>query len=256
MRKIIFITGATSGIGKAVFEKFAAQNWDCIIVGRRVDILNKLAQEFSEKYPISIYPMVMDVQNKHDVFEKINALPKEWQNVDICFNNAGLALGKDSFDNADLKDWETMIDTNFKGVLYVSKAILPFMISNKKGYFINMGSTAAKEVYSEGNVYCASKSAIDVISKAMRIDLLPHNIKVSCIHPGAVDTEFSKIRFKGNQQMADNVYKGFLPLFGNDIADIVWYLANTPNNVCINDLTVTCIAQAGAHYILKNNHIK
>lgn len=255
MNKIIFISGATSGIGKSVVEKFASENWNCIIVGRRENILYDIAKELTNTYPISIYPIALDVQNKEDVFQKIRSLPTEWQSIDVCLNNAGLALGKDNFELADINDWDTMIDTNLKGLLYVSKAIVPFMIKHNKGYFINLGSTAAKDVYMDGNVYCATKSAVDSLSKAMRIDLLHHKIKVTAIHPGAVETEFSKIRFKGDELKANNVYKGFTPLYSNDIADIIWYLANTPHNICINDLTVTCISQANSLYFNKDENM-
>jgi 3-hydroxy acid dehydrogenase/malonic semialdehyde reductase len=165
-------------------------------------------------------------------------------------NNAGLALGRDSFENANLEDWETMIDTNVKGLLYASKAVLPMLIK-EKGHIINIGSTAGKEVYKDGNVYCASKHAVDAISKAQRIDLLPYQIKVTAIHPGAADTEFSVVRFKGDAEKAKAVYLGYTPLMAEDIADTVWYVANTPAHVCINDLVITCTAQANSMYLQK-----
>jgi 3-hydroxy acid dehydrogenase/malonic semialdehyde reductase len=192
------------------------------------------------------------VQNKEAVFNTIENLPDEWKNIDVLINNAGLALGRDFFDEANLNDWETMMNTNVNGLLYVSKAVLPFMIKNKKGHVINIGSTAGKEVYEKGNVYCASKFAVDAISQAMRIDLLKHKIKVTAINPGAAETEFSKIRFKGNEQQAAKVYKGFQPLSAENVADVIYYCATLPAHVCINDLTLTSIAQANSFYLHKD----
>jgi NADP-dependent 3-hydroxy acid dehydrogenase YdfG len=194
--------------------------------------------------------LVFDVQDKKAVFDNLQNLPSEWQAINILVNNAGLALGRDSFENANLDDWETMIDTNVKGLLYASKAILPMLIK-EKGHIINIGSTAGKEVYKDGNVYCASKHAVDAISKAQRIDLLQYQIKVTVIHPGAADTEFSVVRFKGDAEKAKAVYTGYTPLMAEDIADTVWYVANTPAHVCINDLVITCTAQANSMYLQK-----
>jgi NADP-dependent 3-hydroxy acid dehydrogenase YdfG len=194
--------------------------------------------------------LIFDVQDKKAVFENLQNLPAEWQAINILVNNAGLALGRDSFENANLEDWETMIDTNVKGLLYASKAVLPMLIK-EKGHIINIGSTAGKEVYKDGNVYCASKHAVDAISKAQRIDLLPYQIKVTAIHPGAADTEFSVVRFKGDAEKANAVYNGYTPLMAEDIADTVWYVANTPAHVCINDLVITCTAQANSMYLQK-----
>lgn len=251
MDKIILITGATSGFGKAIAEKFAANGWNCIITGRRKERLFELASALSSQNGIKTLPLVFDVQHKEEVFNHLANLPEEWQSIDVLVNNAGLALGRDSFDTASLDDWETMIDTNVKGLLYVSKAVLPFMIGRNKGHIINMGSTAAKEVYPNGNVYCASKSAVDAISKAQRIDLLPHRIKVTALHPGAVDTEFSIVRFKGDSAKADAVYKGYEPLHACDIADVCYYCATLPAHVCINDLVITCTAQANSLFTHK-----
>jgi 3-hydroxy acid dehydrogenase / malonic semialdehyde reductase len=198
-----------------------------------------------------VLPLAFDVQNRQEVFDALSNLPEAWQSVDVLVNNAGLALGRDSFENADLNDWETMIDTNVKGLLYVTKAMLPYMTDRKKGHIINLGSTAAKEVYKEGNAYCASKHAVDAISRAMRVDLLPHKIKVTAIHPGAAETEFSMVRFKGDETKAKQVYEGFEPLRAQDIADIIYYAATLPNHVCINDLVVTCLAQANSFYFQK-----
>ena len=245
------ITGATSGFGKAIAEKFATNGWNCIITGRRKERLLEVAKELTDTFNVNILPLVFDVQVKEDVFNEINGLPGEWKNIDVLVNNAGLALGRDSFDNANLEDWETMIDTNVKGLLYVSKAVLPFMIENKKGHIINIGSTAAKEVYPNGNVYCATKTAVDAISKAQRIDLLQHKLKVTAIHPGAVDTEFSLVRFKGDESKAKAVYEGYEPLHAEDIADVCYYCATLPQHVCINDLVITCTAQANSLFTYK-----
>lgn len=252
MSKIVFITGATSGIGKACAEKFAEAGYNVVITGRRRDRLEKLKSNLEEKYKISAYSCCFDVQNRNEVFTSINALPDEWKNIDILINNAGLALGRDSFENANLDDWDTMLHTNVDGLLYVSKAIVPFMIKNKKGHIINLGSVAGKEVYENGNVYCASKFAVDAITKSMRIDLLKHKIKVTSISPGAVETEFSIVRFKGDESKANAAYDGFVPLTATDIADTIFYSANLPEHVCINDIVITCLQQAGTYYFYKD----
>ena len=251
MNKIILITGATSGFGKAMAEKFAAAKWNCIITGRRADRLHALAEELQTNYGIQTLPLVFDVQNRKEVFTALENLPAEWSSIDVLVNNAGLALGRDSFENANLDDWDTMMDTNVKGMMYVTKAILPYMTGRKKGHIINMGSVAGKEVYKDGNGYCASKYAVDALSKSMRIDLLPHRIKVTAIHPGAAETEFAIVRFKGDASKAKQVYEGFTPLLAEDIADIAFYCATLPENICINDLVVTCTAQADAIYFQK-----
>jgi NADP-dependent 3-hydroxy acid dehydrogenase YdfG len=250
MSKIILITGASSGFGKATATKFAAGGWNVILTGRRKEKLEALAKALEANYGIKTLCLNFDVQDKKAVFDNLQNLPTEWQAINILVNNAGLALGRDSFENANLEDWETMIDTNVKGLLYASKAVLPMLIK-EKGHIINIGSTAGKEVYKDGNVYCASKHAVDAISKAQRIDLLPYQIKVTAIHPGAADTEFSVVRFKGDAEKANAVYTGYMPLMAEDIADTVWYVANTPAHVCINDLVITCTAQANSMYLQK-----
>ena len=250
MSKIILVTGARSGFGKAIATKFAAGGWNVIITGRRKEKLEVLAKALEANYGIKTLSLIFDVQDKKAVFDNLQNLPIEWQAINILVNNAGLALGRDSFENANLEDWETMIDTNVKGLLYASKAVLPMLIK-EKGHIINIGSTAGKEVYKDGNVYCASKHAVDAISKAQRIDLLPYQIKVTAIHPGAADTEFSVVRFKGDAEKAKAVYNGYTPLMAEDIADTVWYVANTPAHVCINDLVITCTAQANSMYLQK-----
>src|SRR5688500_17467677 len=251
MNRIILITGATSGFGKAIAEKFAAAGDHLIITGRRENRLKDLEKSLTAQFRVRVLPLVFDVQDKQQVNAAINILPPEWQPIDILINNAGLAAGRDFFDEAALTDWETMIDTNVKGVLYVTKAVLPFMLARKSGHIINIGSTAAKEVYEKGNVYCASKSAVNALSEAMRIDLLRHGIKVTAVHPGAAETEFSIVRLKGDEETAAKVYEGYQPLIAEDIADICFYCATLPAHVCINDLVVTCTAQANSFLTFK-----
>jgi NADP-dependent 3-hydroxy acid dehydrogenase YdfG len=251
MSKIILITGASSGFGKAIAEKFASGGWNLILTARRKEKLAEVASAIESKYGVKTLSLIFDVQDKAAVFAHLNNLPAEWQAVDLLVNNAGLALGRDSFLDANLEDWETMIDTNVKGLLYTSKAVLPYLIK-QQGHIINIGSTAGKEVYKDGNVYCASKHAVDAISKAQRIDLLPYKIKVSVIHPGAVETDFSLVRFKGDASKAAAVYTGYEPLKAEDVADTAWYVANVPKHVCINDVVMTCVAQANSMHLHKD----
>jgi len=251
MNKTVFITGATSGFGKACAQRFAKEGCRVIINGRRGERLQQLKEELQSQFNAQVHILVFDVRNKEEVYNSINALTQEWQQIDVLINNAGLAAGRDLFDEASLDDWETMIDTNVKGLLYVSRAVLPFMTSRKNGHIINIGSTAAKEVYERGNVYCASKAAVDSITKAMRMDLLQHKIKVTAIHPGAAETEFSMVRFKGDQAKADAVYAGYTPLYAEDVAEVVYYTTTLPDHVCINDLVLTCTAQANSFYTYK-----
>ena len=251
MSRIIFITGATSGIGKACAEKFAANGDHLIISGRRKNRLDEMKEALEKEYNIEVYCAAFDVQQKDEVFSAINQFPEKWQAIDVLINSAGLALGRDTFDEADMNDWETMINTNVKGLIYVSRAIIPYMIKKNGGHIINLGSTAGDIVYDRGNVYCASKSAVEAVSQAMRIDMLPHHIKVTTVKPGAVETEFGVVRFKGDEEKASKVYEGYTPLTGKDVADTIFYCASLPPNVCINDLTMTCIAQANAIYVYK-----
>jgi 3-hydroxy acid dehydrogenase / malonic semialdehyde reductase len=239
MNKTILITGATSGFGKAIAEKFASASYNCIITGRRQDKLYAIADDLRKQYGVDVLPLVFDVQNREAVFTAINSISDAWQNIDILVNNA------------NLDDWDTMIDSNVKGLLYVSKAVLPYMTNRKHGHIFNMGSIAAKQVYKDGNVYCASKQAVDAISQSMRIDLLQYGIKVTAIHPGAADTEFATVRYKGDTTKAAQTYLGYEPLHAHDIADIVFYCATLPAHVCINDLVVTCTAQANSMYFHK-----
>jgi NADP-dependent 3-hydroxy acid dehydrogenase YdfG len=252
MNEIVFITGATSGIGRACAEKFAAAKYDLIITGRRQERLAELETELTATFSIKVKTLCFDVQEKAQVLSAIESLPEQWQAIKILVNNAGLALGKDPFDTADMDDWETMMNTNVNGLLYVTRALLPMLKKKGHGHIINLGSVAGKEVYENGNVYCASKFAVDALSKSMRIDLLKHGIKVTAIHPGAVETEFSLVRFKGNEGTAAAAYKGLVPLTAMDIADTIFYCASLPPHVCINDLVITCLQQAGSYYFYKS----
>lgn len=251
MNKIVLITGATSGIGMTCAEKFGKEGYDLIITGRRNERLEEIKLKLESSFNIAVQPLSFDVQDRNEVFTAIKSLSERWQRIDILINNAGLALGRDSFDQADIDDWDTMMHTNVDGLLYVSRAVLPFMINRKSGHIINLGSVAGKEIYENGNVYCASKFAVDAISKSMRIDLLKHKIKVTAIHPGAVETEFSLVRYKGDHDKAKSAYEGFIPLTPADIADTIFYCASLPPHVCVNDLVVTCLQQAGTYYFNK-----
>ncbi|HEY4107476.1 SDR family NAD(P)-dependent oxidoreductase [Puia sp.] len=253
MNRTIFITGATSGFGEACARKFAAGGDHLILTGRRKDRLMTLKQELEARTGVQVLPLIFDVQDRDAVFSAVAELPEAWRKINILVNNAGLALGRDFFEDANLDDWETMIDTNVKGLLYVSKAVLPLMIPVGNGHIINLGSVAGKEVYEKGNAYCGSKFAVDAISKSMRIDLLRHGIKVTAIQPGAAETEFSNVRFKGDDSQAKKIYEGYTPLTAEDVADAIYYCANLPAHVCINDLVMTCTAQADAIYFYKKD---
>jgi 3-hydroxy acid dehydrogenase / malonic semialdehyde reductase len=243
LNKVVCITGATSGIGKACAEIFAANNFDIIITGRRENLLLELKTDLEKRHKINITTLCFDVQDKEAVFTAVESIAQI--NIDILINNAGLALGRDAFDEANMHDWETMLQTNVNGLLYMSRALLP-QLKKAQGHIINIGSIAGKEVYENGNVYCASKFAVDALSKAMRIDLLKHQIKVTAINPGAVETAFSIVRFKGDESKANAAYTGYTPLYANDIAHTIFYVATLPKHVCINDLTITCTQQANA----------
>jgi 3-hydroxy acid dehydrogenase / malonic semialdehyde reductase len=222
MNRTILITGATSGFGEACARKFAAAGDRLILTGRREDRLETLNRELGTP----VLPLIFDVRDRVAVDTSIASIPPDWRSIDILINNAGLALGRNYFDEANLEDWETMIDTNVKGLLYITKAVLPLMIPTGNGHIINLGSVAGKEVYEKGNVYCGTKFAVDAISHSMRIDLLRHGIKVTAIHPGAADTEFSIVRFKGDDNLAKKIYEGYTPLHAADIADAIFYCAS------------------------------
>ena len=250
--KTVLITGATSGFGEACATIFAQNGYRLILNGRRTERLQALKEKLVKSHSAASHILPFDVRNRDAVFAAIDSLPADWQTIDVLVNNAGLALGRDLFDVANVDDWDTMIDTNLKGLLYVSKAVVPFMSKRSQGHIINVGSTAAKDMYEGGNVYCASKAAVDAVSKAMRIDLLKHHIKVTAVHPGAAETEFSIVRFKGNEAAAGKVYEGYQPLTAEDVASIIFYCASLPAHVCINDLVVTCTQQADSLHFNKD----
>lgn len=248
MNRIALVTGATSGIGRATSIALSENNFDIIITGRRKELLEDLEKEIKTKSSNKVYILNFDVRNKEEVDQAIDSLPAEWKDIDVLVNNAGLAVGLNHIDEGVIDDWERMIDTNVKGLLYMSRKVLPIMTAKKHGHVINIGSTAGKEAYENGNVYCGTKHAVDAITKGMRIDLLQHKIKVTAINPGMVETEFSIVRFKGDKEKADSVYKGFTPLYGKDIADAILYVVTRPEHVCINDMIITATAQANSFY--------
>lgn len=250
-KKIVFITGATAGFGKAIAYKFAQHGYDLIINGRREDRLRTIEKEVSEQYGTKVISLPFDVRDNDSVVKSINSLPHDWKTIDILVNNAGLASGLSTIQEGEIEDWNKMIDTNVKGLLYVSKMIMPMMIANKSGHIFNISSIAGKEAYYRGNIYCATKFAVDAITKSMRIDMLEHGIKVTSIDPGAAETEFSLVRFKGNTERAKSPYKGYEPLHAEDIADIVFFAATRPPHVVLNDIVVTPLAQANTTYIHK-----
>lgn len=252
MTRTIFITGASAGFGKAAAERFAATGDRLILLARRKERLEELAEILRSKYDTDSYLIVADVREQQQILSAMEALPAEWNQIDVLVNNAGLALGRDFFEEADLADWNTMIDTNIKGLLYVAQAVAKKMVPHQKGHIINVGSIAGKEVYEKGNVYCATKFAVDALCKAMRIDLLRHGIKVTGIHPGAAETEFSLVRFKGDDQTAKQVYQGYTPLQAEDVAAVIHYCASLPEHVCINDLTLTCTQQGSSVHFRKS----
>ncbi|OQB61888.1 MAG: Serine 3-dehydrogenase [Bacteroidetes bacterium ADurb.Bin141] len=247
---VIFITGATAGFGKAIAQKFSEAKWDIIINGRRKERLAQLEEELKANGS-KVLSLPFDVRNEQEVNNAIQQLPQEWKKIDVLINNAGLAAGSNLIQDGNSADWNTMIDTNVKGLLYVTQNVIPGMIAAKKGHIINMSSIAGKEAYMKGNVYCATKHAVDALTKSMRVDLLEHGIKVSSVDPGAAETEFSLVRLKGDVEKAKAVYKGFQPLVAEDIAEIVYFVATRPAHVCINDLIVTPTAQANTSHLLR-----
>ncbi len=254
MAKIAMITGASAGIGEACAEIFAKNGYNLILSARRYGRLEKLSKRLSNDYGILIQIMEVDVQNREDVINNWDKLPEEWRHVDVLINNAGLSLGLEPIYNGEIDDWDKMIDTNIKGLLYVSRMVIPGMKENKFGHIINIGSIAGKEVYPNGNVYCATKHAVDALSKSMRIDLLPYSVKVTVLHPGAVETEFSVVRFKGDADRAKKVYEGFDPLLANDIADAAWYAVSRPQHVNINEMLIMPTSQANSVFFNKESN--
>ncbi len=247
--KTALITGASSGIGMATAKLFAENGLRLVLCGRREDRLASLQKELGKI--TRVITLNFDVRNKEDVFSKIQGLPKEFSEIDILINNAGNAHGLSSIADGDTEDWDAMMDINVKGLLYVTKAVLPTMLRREKGQIINIGSTAGKEVYPNGNVYCASKHAVDALNQGMRMDLNGKGIRVGAINPGMVETEFSEVRFKGDTDRADKVYQGFTPLKPEDIANIIWFSVSLPSHVNIADLTVMCLDQASSTLVNK-----
>jgi len=248
-RKIALVSGATAGIGKAVAKGFAANNFNVVITGRRNERLRETADECKKLFGVDVYTLCFDIRDRAATEAAVQSLPDGWKKIDVLVNNAGLAAGLDTMQNSSVDDWEEMIDTNVKGLLYLTRQVATGMVERNGGHIINMGSLAGKFVYEKGGVYCATKFAVDALSQAMRIDMLKHNIKVTAVHPGAVETDFSLVRFKGDEQKAANVYKGYDPLTANDVADVVLYCAMLPKHVCVNEIVVTPTAQANPYYI-------
>jgi 3-hydroxy acid dehydrogenase / malonic semialdehyde reductase len=249
---LALITGATSGIGKSTAVIFAKNGYDIIITGRRIERLNELKLELTKKYKVTVTILCFDIRNNTEVEKAVISIGNIACKIDILVNNAGLAAGLSPIQDGDINHWERMIDTNVKGLLYISKIISKEMIKNKSGHIINIGSIASKEVYANGNVYCATKHAVDALSKAMRIDLLPHNIKVTAVHPGMVETEFSIVRFDGDEERAKKVYNGFQPLLPEDIAETIFWVSNRPTHVNINDIVIMPNVQATATNVIRN----
>jgi len=249
MTKTAFITGATSGIGKSTAIHFAQNGIDLVLCGRRQDRLDALKEELAKH--VQVHTLKFDIRNKASVKEAVDSLPKEFAEIDILINNAGNAHGMDTIQEGNIDDWDAMLDINVKGLLYVSKAVIPQMVARKSGHIINIGSTAGKEVYPKGNVYCASKHAVDAINQGMRIDLNGTGVRVGAVNPGLVETEFSNVRFKGDEDKADKVYKGFQPLKPEDIADIIHFVVTRPYHVNIADLVVMPTAQASSTIVDK-----
>ncbi len=250
MNRIAFITGATSGIGEATARLLAKNSFDLILCGRRQDRLSALAKEIASL--VKVTTLSFDVRDQKEVAAAIQSLPKEWRKIDVLVNNAGNAHGMSSIQNGSIEDWDAMMDINVKGLLYVSKEIMPWMIDNRSGHIVNIGSIAGKEVYPNGNVYCASKFAVDAITQGMRIDLNTHGIKVTGIRPGMVETEFALVRFKGDEEKAKNVYKGMQPLVADDIADLILFAVTRPAHVMLADMIVFPTAQASATLVKRD----
>jgi 3-hydroxy acid dehydrogenase/malonic semialdehyde reductase len=244
--KTALITGATSGIGEACAHLFAQQGYRLLLIARREHRLDEIAKHFTDKYAIEIKTLVADVRDKVKLTEVLETLPEEWKDIDVLINNAGLSKGLDPIDKGNTDDWDTMIDTNVKGLLYMTKIVSNWMIKSGKGHIINIGSIAGKEVYPNGNVYCATKHAVDALNKGMRVDLLPYGIKVTAINPGMVETEFSEVRFNGDAEKAKKVYEGLDPLMAQDIAEAIWFAVSRPAHVNINDMLIMPTAQATA----------
>lgn len=246
-KKTALITGATSGIGQATAIMLAKLNYNIIITGRRKDRLDKFSEEIKTQFNVDVLALNFDVRNREETKSQIENLPENWKNIDILVNNAGLASGLDFIHEGDIDDWEKMIDTNVKGLLYISRAVMPGMVARKSGHIVNISSIAGKETYFKGNVYCATKHAVDSLTKAMRIDMLPHGIRVTSISPGMVDTEFSEVRL-GSKEAASSVYDGLTPLYAQDIADAIEFAVTRPKHVTINDMLIMPTNQANSSH--------
>ncbi len=244
--KVVFITGATSGIGKACAESFASEGAKLILTARRENLLNDIKNELSTKYNTDVLSLALDVRNRNEVQKVVASLPDQWKNIDILINNAGLAKGMNKIYEDDIDNWEDMIDTNIKGLLYVTRAIVPGMVERESGHIINIGSTAGHEAYPKGHVYCATKHAVNAITKGLRMDVVDKNIRVSTVDPGAVETNFSIVRFSGDKEKAKNVYKGLTPLTGADVADAVLFCATRPPHANIAEIILMPTQQASA----------
>ncbi len=254
--RTILITGATSGFGEAMARLFAKEGWRVIITGRRRDRLDVLKRELEGSHGTieggtTVHVLRMDVRDRLEVERALTSLPADFSTIDVLVNNAGLALGSDAFPDGDPADWDAMIDTNLKGLLNVSRAVTPGMVARRSGHIINIGSIAGKDAYAKGNVYCATKYAVDGLTKAMRIDLLPHGLKVTQVAPGAAETEFSEVRFHGDRERAKQTYAGFTPLTAKDVAAVVYFAATQPPHVCLNDIVITPTAQANSTTIFR-----
>jgi 3-hydroxy acid dehydrogenase / malonic semialdehyde reductase len=252
MKKIAFITGASSGIGKATAVLLAANNFDLIITGRRKHLLEELKGEILKQSNADVLLLSFDVRNERDVAEAVNSLHGKWKEIDVLLNNAGLSVGLNTIDEGEIDDWERMIDTNIKGLLYITRYLSPLMVKKGRGHIVNLGSIAGRQVYEKGNVYCATKYAVKALSEGMRIDLLKHDIRVTNIEPGMVETEFSEVRFKGDKERAAEVYKGLTPLFANDIAEAILFAVTRPDHVNINDMLIMPTAQASINYVKRD----
>ncbi|HLG31657.1 MAG TPA: SDR family NAD(P)-dependent oxidoreductase [Ignavibacteriaceae bacterium] len=249
--KIVFITGASAGFGKAIAELFAEHKANLILAARRIDRLRILSAELSKKYKIKVKIIKLDVRNNDEVIKVISKLGKDWQNIDILINNAGLARGFNKIYEGSEEDWNEMIDTNIKGLLYVTRQILPLMVERKSGHIINIGSTAGHEVYPYGNVYAATKFAVKSLTQSIRLDVLDKDIKVSSVDPGMAETEFSLVRFSGDKKRASNIYKGLKPLQADDVAEAVLFCVTRPEHVNINEIILTPLAQASSNHIIR-----
>lgn len=253
MGKTVMITGATAGFGQACAELFAEHGYRCILTGRRKDRLEQLQQDLQKRFKTDTRTLCFDVRDKDATQKAVDSLTADWKNIDILINNAGLASGFGPIDEGQLSDWDVMIDTNVKGLLYVTHAVLPLLKKSKSPHIINIGSIAGKETYKNGNVYCATKHAVDALTKAMRIDLLPYKVKVTGICPGAADTEFSLVRYKGDAEKAKSVYQGFQPLTAKDVADVIYFAATQPAHVNLNDIVITPTVQANTSHLLRDD---